>query len=49
MAKQEMPLCPLKQGTVSLEEILYNTVQHTNQHIPIIHPNFSHERDAKLR
>ena len=31
------------------DEILYNTVQHTNQHIPIIHPNSSHERDAELR
>jgi len=34
---------------LTTDEILFNTVQHTSQHIPIIHPNSSHERDAKLR
>lgn len=34
---------------LTTDEILYNTVQHTNQHIPISHSNSSHERDAKLR
>jgi hypothetical protein len=34
---------------LTTDEILFNTVQNTSQHIPIIHPNSSHERDAKLR
>jgi hypothetical protein len=36
---------------LTTDAILYNIlhVQHTNQHIPIIHPNSSHERDAELR
>lgn len=35
---------------LTTDEILYNTVhvQHINQHIPIIDPNSSHERDAEL-
>jgi len=35
---------------LTTNEILYNTVhvEHTNQHIPIIHPNSSHERDVEL-
>jgi hypothetical protein len=31
---------------LTTDEILYNTVQHTHQYIPIIHPKSSHERDA---
>lgn len=34
---------------LTTDEILYNTIQHTDQHIPIYHSNSSHERDAKLR
>jgi hypothetical protein len=31
-----------------MNEILDNTVQHTNQYILIIQPKFSHESDDKL-